>query len=164
MELQRIQGKKFFIVGGAGFIGSHFTDELLFRRQVAGVTLFDNFSSGREWHYEAHLNDTRFRVVRGDVKDLKALKNAMQGHDVVIHLASNPDIARAANEPTIDFDEGTLLTNHVVEAMRCTSAKRILYAWAAEFMAIWARSKRRKTMARFCPLLLTVRASLREKP
>ena len=52
----------------------------------------------------------------------------MAGHDVVIHLASNPDIARAATEPTIDFWQGTALTQSVVEAMRTTSAKRILYA------------------------------------
>ena len=52
----------------------------------------------------------------------------MDGHDVVIHLASNPDIARAASEPTIDFTQGTALTSAVVEAMRTTSAKRILYA------------------------------------
>lgn len=128
MEKNAIQSQKFFIVGGAGFIGSHFTDELLGPRGAAGVTLYDNFSSGREWHYQQHVSDGRFKVVRGDVKDLESLKKAMDGHDVVIHLASNPDIAKAATEPTIDFDEGTLLTNHVVEAMRCTSAKRILYA------------------------------------
>jgi UDP-glucose 4-epimerase len=52
----------------------------------------------------------------------------MDGHDVVIHLASNPDIARAATEPTVDFDQGTALTSSVVEAMRRTSAKRLLYA------------------------------------
>ena len=52
----------------------------------------------------------------------------MDGHDVVIHLASNPDIARAATEPDIDFRQGTALTHNVVEAMRTTSAKRILYA------------------------------------
>ena len=31
----------------------------------------------------------------------------MDGHDMVIHLASNPDIARAVTEPDIDFREGT---------------------------------------------------------
>jgi UDP-glucose 4-epimerase len=62
------------------------------------------------------------------VKDLAALREAMAGHDVVIHLASNPDIARAAVEPDIDFREGTALTQNVVEAMRTTGARRILYA------------------------------------
>jgi UDP-glucose 4-epimerase len=52
----------------------------------------------------------------------------MQGHDTVIHLASNPDIARAVTEPEIDFREGTLLTNNVVEAMRRSGIRSILYA------------------------------------
>ena len=92
------------------------------------VTLYDNFSSGREWHFAHHAGDARLRVVRGNVEDTAALAAAMDGHDVVIHLASNPDIARAAREPTIDFTQGTVLTQSVVEAMRTTSAKRILYA------------------------------------
>ncbi len=117
---------RYFIVGGAGFIGSHFVDRLL-----AGgdeVTVYDNFSSGREWHLEQHAGDERLAIVRGDVKELGALTEAMAGHEVVIHLASNPDIARAATEPAIDFDEGTLLTHHVVEAMRTSATPRILYA------------------------------------
>ena len=120
--------ERYFLVGGAGFIGSHFTDRLLTDPSVAAVTLYDNFSSGREWHYEAHQGDARFRVVRGDVKDLDLLTAAMQGHDVVIHLASNPDIARAATEPDIDFREGTCLTNNVLEAMRRSGTGTILYA------------------------------------
>jgi UDP-glucose 4-epimerase len=123
-----LDGRRFCIVGGAGFIGSHFTDALLARREVAQVTLYDNFSSGREWHYARHTADPRLRVVRGDVEQLDELRRALDGHDVVIHLASNPDIARAATEPSIDFWQGTALTHNVVEAMRTTSAKRILYA------------------------------------
>jgi len=119
---------RFFIVGGAGFIGSHFTDALLARDDVSGVTIFDNLTSGREWHFQPHLKNPRFRFVKGDVKDLDSLKLAMDGSDIVIHLASNPDIARAATEPDIDFREGTYLTERVLEAMRLTSAKRILYA------------------------------------
>ena len=119
---------RFFIVGGAGFIGSHFTDVLLGQADAASVTIYDNLSSGREWHFAKHLPNPKFKFVKGDVKDLDALKRAMDGSDVVIHLASNPDIARAATEPDIDFREGTYLTERVLEAMRLTSAKRILYA------------------------------------
>jgi UDP-glucose 4-epimerase len=120
--------QRYFIVGGAGFIGSHFTDRLLADTSAAAVTLFDNFSSGREWHYQQHCRNPRFRVVRGDVKDVDLLSSAMAGHDVVIHLASNPDIARAATEPDIDFREGTCLTNNVLEAMRRSGTTKILYA------------------------------------
>src|SRR5437016_3950174 len=120
--------QRYFIAGGAGFIGSHFTDHLLADPSVAAVTIYDNFSSGREWHYDHHQGDSRFRVVRGDVKDLDNLTASMRGHDVVIHLASNPDIARAASEPEIDFWEGTFLTNNIVEAMRRSATSTILYA------------------------------------
>ena len=122
------QGQRFLIVGGAGFIGSHITDHLLSVPSTLAVTILDNFSSGRAWHFQEHVSDKRLRVVRTDVKDLGSLRQAMDGHDVVVHLASNPDIARAAIEPEIDFREGTVLTQNVVEAMRTSSAKRILYA------------------------------------
>lgn len=119
---------RYFIAGGAGFIGSHFTDRLLANSSVTAVTLYDNFSSGRSWHYEHHLRDARLRVIKGDVGSLAALAIAMAGHDVVIHLASNPDISRAAKEPEIDFYQGTLLTNNIVEAMRRSGVARLLYA------------------------------------
>lgn len=120
--------RRWLIVGGAGFIGSHFTDRLLDAPETVRVTLYDNFSSGREWHYAHHADDARLRVVRGDVKETGKLRLAMEGHDVVIHLASNPDIARAATDPDIDFREGTELTRNIVEAMRITGVGRILYA------------------------------------
>ncbi len=117
---------RWFIAGGAGFIGSHFTDRLLRRPASTRGHALRNFSSGREWHYAQHAADRRLRVVRGDVKDTdRAAGGAWPSHDVVIHLASNPDIARAATEPDIDFREGTLLTQQVVEAMRVTGAPRI---------------------------------------
>jgi UDP-glucose 4-epimerase len=122
-----MHGERFFVVGGAGFIGSHLTDRLL-DEPYGGVTLFDNFSSGRAWHFERHLGEPRLTVVRGDVKDPRALREAMAGHDVVVHLASNADIARAAAEPEIDFREGTALTQQVLEAMRVTGVRRLLYA------------------------------------
>src|SRR5467141_3235946 len=120
--------QRYFIVGGAGFIGSHFTDRLLSDPAVVAVTLYDNFSSGKPWHYTHHLDDPRLQVLCGDVIDQVRLTAAMEGHDIVIHLASNPDIARAATDPDIDFRQGTCLTNHVLEAMRLSGTKNILYA------------------------------------
>jgi UDP-glucose 4-epimerase len=116
------------IVGGAGFIGAHFVDRLLADPSVELVRVYDNFSSGREWHLSAHEKDPRLEVVKGDVADLDILVDSMVGVETVIHLASNPDIARAATEPAVDFDHGTLLTHHVVEAMRRARVPRILYA------------------------------------
>jgi UDP-glucose 4-epimerase len=121
-------GRRWLVVGGAGFIGGHAVARLLSDPDVERVTVFDNFTSGREEHLARSLSDPRLEIVRGDVQDLPALGVAATGHDAAVHLASNPDIARAATEPSIDFDEGTLLTHHVVEALRRASVERILYA------------------------------------
>jgi UDP-glucose 4-epimerase len=116
------------IVGGAGFVGSHFVDHFLGRESTQRVTIYDNFSSGRPWHYAQHIEDPRLVVTACDVKELDALTQAMVDVDLVIHLASNPDIARAVTEPTVDFDEGTALTNNVVEACRRAGVPRLMYA------------------------------------
>ncbi|HEV7158560.1 MAG TPA: NAD-dependent epimerase/dehydratase family protein [Caulobacteraceae bacterium] len=120
--------ERYFVVGGAGFIGSHFVHRLLSSDAVAGVTVYDNFSSGRDWHLADHDHDPRLAVVAAEIDDTAKLAQAMAGHQVVIHLASNPDIARAATDPEIDFRAGTALTQKVVEAMRKTGVARILYA------------------------------------
>ncbi|HEY9784666.1 MAG TPA: NAD-dependent epimerase/dehydratase family protein [Candidatus Obscuribacterales bacterium] len=119
--------ERILIAGGAGFIGSHFVDRLLACDAVKRVTVFDNFSSGREWHLKHHA-DKRLKIVRGEIAGLDVLSQAMQGHETVIHLASNPDIRRAVAQPSIDFHQGTALTQCIVEAMRVSKARRILYA------------------------------------
>jgi len=119
---------KYFIVGGAGGIGSYFIDVLLKDSNTELITIYDNFSSGREWHYEHNLHDKRLHVIRGSVENNVTLTSTMKNHDVVIHLASNPDISKAVTQPDIDFWQGTALTNYVLEAMRKNGIKRILYA------------------------------------
>ena len=116
------------VVGGAGFIGGHFVDRLLASDGCEQLTVYDNFSSGRAWHLAAHETDARLKVINSDVRDLEHLAAAVDGHDTMIHLASNPDIARAMTDPTVDFDQGTLLTHHVAEAARRGGVEMVLYA------------------------------------
>jgi UDP-glucose 4-epimerase len=138
---------RFFIVGGAGFIGSHLVDALIGRY---GVTVYDNLSSGQLAFISRHRGNPRFSFVRGDCGDLKRLRRAMAGHDAVIHLASNPDIARSLRETDLDLREGTLLTFNVLEAMRLTGAKTILYASGS---GVYGDTGRLPTPEDFGPLL-----------
>jgi UDP-glucose 4-epimerase len=119
---------RWFIIGGAGFIGSHFVDALLQNPKTSKVTIYDNFTSGRQWHYEKHVADTRLNICVGNIENTKQLHDSMKQHDVVIHLASNPDISKAVSQPDIDFWQGTYLTNNVLEAVRTNGISKLLYA------------------------------------
>ncbi len=118
--------KKYFIAGGAGFIGSHLCKKILTDEPQAEVTVYDNFTSGKMWHLE-EIED-KILIVKADIKEKDKLASAVKGADVVYHFASNPDISKAMTQPDIDFWEGTYLTNNILEAMRVSGVKNLIYA------------------------------------
>ena len=117
---------RFFITGGAGFLGSNLVNTIL-DRGLGPVTVFDNFQTGRREHFGERTRSPALTIIDGDVADIVAIAPAVAGHHVVFHLAANSDIARAANDPLVDFDNGTRLTQSLLEAMRTTGVKRILF-------------------------------------
>jgi len=117
---------KYFVTGGAGFIGAHLVNHLI-DNTSSTVTVFDNLSTGRKWAFGDRVDDPRLVIVEADARDQAALVHAITDHEIVYHFAANADIARAATEPAIDFLNGTLLTHNVLEAMRETGVKRILF-------------------------------------
>ena len=117
---------RYFITGGAGFIGSHLVERLLATTD-ATITVFDNFLTGTEKHLETVRDNERLTVIRGDIREPELLTRSIAGHDVVYHFASNADIAQAVVNPDIDFDNGTLLCRNVLEAMRKTGVRRIRF-------------------------------------
>jgi len=122
--MRKLNLTRYFVAGGAGFIGSHMVRRLL-QRPDTHVVVYDNFSSGRVWHLP---ENSRATIVRQDLKNLDRLTEAIAGVDVVFHFASNPDIAKAATQPDIDFWEGTYLTQNLLEAMRLANVRRLIYA------------------------------------
>ena len=118
--------RKVFVTGGAGFIGSHLVNRVLDTTK-ATVTVFDNFSTGRRFHFGERVSDRRLTIIEADAQNQESLIQAIQGHDIVYHFASNSDIAKAQQEPSVDFVNGTLLTHNVLEAMRITGVKRIVF-------------------------------------
>jgi CDP-paratose 2-epimerase len=122
---------KFFITGGAGFIGCNSADHFL--RQGHQVTVFDNLSrvgtpANLEWLYERHGRE-RLNFVRGDIRDYEALTGALTGADVVMHLASQVAVTTSVVNPREDFEINALGTFNVLEAVRNYSpGAAVLYA------------------------------------
>jgi UDP-glucose 4-epimerase len=118
---------RFFVTGGAGFLGSNLVDTIL-QRHLGSVTIFDNFLTGKRDYLRRWLDSPELAIIAGDVGDFGALVDAIRNHDVVCHLAGNSDIARAAADPLVDFDNGTKLTQTLLEAMRTTNVKRVMFS------------------------------------
>ncbi len=121
-------GGSWCVVGGAGFIGSHLVARLLADGRAERIVVLDNLTSGSRELLGASLHDDRVSLIVGDCGDPAVTYSAFDGIDVVVHLASNPDIARAVTEPEIDFDSGTRLSNSVVEAARRRGVGTVVYA------------------------------------
>ena len=118
---------KYFITGGAGFIGSNMADRLLGNNSNE-VTVYDNFCSGQMSYIKHHLKDKRFRLIKGDLLDLPLLKKSIAGHDFVFHFAANPDIAKSMLETDLDLRLGIIATYNVVESMRTNGVKMLAYS------------------------------------
>jgi UDP-glucose 4-epimerase len=117
------------VIGGAGFIGSHVVARLLAGGDAdLRVTVYDSLASGSRDRLPGLGDDDRLELVEADVKDLEALTAAARGADVCFHFAANPDIAAAVTTPDIDFYEGTMLTQNVIEALRVAGVPRLVYA------------------------------------
>lgn len=118
--------KKWFITGGAGFIGSFVVDLLV--SAGARVTVYDNLSSGNFRWVEGHVKKRSIRFYKNDVRNIPYLKNAMKGHDIVWHFAANTDIPTGYKNRRKDLEHDAVATWSVLEAMLKNNMREILFA------------------------------------
>jgi UDP-glucose 4-epimerase len=116
---------RIFVTGGAGFIGSHLVDELV---NMGAVTVYDNFSSGKKQFIEHHLGRDGFQFIQADLLESDSLRKAMEAHDVVFHIAANPEARAGIEDTELDLKQGTIATYNVLEAMRLNGIKKIVFA------------------------------------
>ena len=116
---------KYFVTGGAGFIGSHLVDRLT---KIGKVTVYDNLSSGRKDFVQHHLGSNYFQLIEADLLDFNTLDRAIAEHDVVFHLAANPEARLGAENTKLDLEQETIATYNVLEAMRVNGIKKIVFS------------------------------------
>jgi UDP-glucose 4-epimerase len=113
------------VTGGAGFIGSNLAERLL--EEGVEVVVYDNFSTGRRIFVERLEGSSRASVVEGDILDSARLSEAMQGCDIVFHLAANADVRHGLEHPQLDLHQNTVGTFNVLEAMRTVGIRRVVF-------------------------------------
>jgi UDP-glucose 4-epimerase len=118
--------KKAIVTGGAGFIGSHITEELVKRGYQ--VIIFDNLSTGKLSNIESSLNGKDVEFVKGSIVDLPLLRKVFSGADYVFHEAAIPSVPRSIKNPKKSHNANVTGTLNVLLAARDKGVKKLVYA------------------------------------
>ncbi|MEK7486786.1 MAG: NAD-dependent epimerase/dehydratase family protein [Planctomycetota bacterium] len=123
---------KIFLTGGAGFIGSHLTQELL--QQEHQVVTLDNFNDYyspvmKRNNVEAFLSHPQYKLIEGDILNFDRLKEQLsQGFDVLIHLAARAGVRPSLENPILYEQVNGLGTMHLLECSRLFQIPRFIFA------------------------------------
>jgi UDP-glucose 4-epimerase len=137
------------VTGGAGFIGSHLTEELLKRGHKAIVV--DNFSNGKIENIQHFLDNPSLRLVKEDLKRPKKLGQLVNACDTIFHLAANPEVKLGETDPKTHFEENILATFNLLEAMRKKGKPTTLVFTSTS--TIYGEAKQVPTSEEYAPLM-----------
>jgi dTDP-glucose 4,6-dehydratase len=128
-----LKGKKILVTGAEGFIGSHLTEELM--RQGLEVRAFVLYNSFNSWGWldrSAPQIKRHLEVFAGDIRDPNAVRTAMRGCDVVLHLAALIAIPYSYHSPDTYVDTNVKGTLNVVQAARDLEVSRVVHTSTSE--------------------------------
>lgn len=116
------------VIGGAGFIGSYLSKELL--KVSDKVVVIDNLLRGKVENIKDLQNDPKFKFLIMDVNEVDKLINLLKDEDInyVFHLAANSDIQASALNPSIEFEYTAKSTWSTLFAMREVGVKNLFFA------------------------------------
>lgn len=123
---QKLENKNIVVTGGAGFIGSNLSEELL--QLGVNVTCLDNFSTGRRENIEAIINHPNYTLIEGDIRDLDTCRKACENKDFVLHEAALGSVPRSINDPITSNDVNVGGFLNMLIAARDAGVKRFVYA------------------------------------
>lgn len=123
---EKLRDKNILVTGGAGFIGSNLVEKLL--ELNSNITVLDNFSTGHRHNVQAFVNDERFTLIEGDIRDLDTCKKACQSQDFVLHQAALGSVPRSINDPITSNDVNISGFLNILVAARDSGVKKLVYA------------------------------------
>ena len=113
----------YLVTGGAGFIGSHLTEELV--RRGEQVRVVDSLITGKRQNL-AHIPCVEF--IEGDLADLDVARRAVTGVEYVLHQAAIPSVPRSVLDPITSNRANVEASLNVLVAARDAGVKRVVYA------------------------------------
>lgn len=127
MNLYNLKSKFHILVtGGAGFIGSNLCNALL--QNGNHVTCLDNFATGKRENLAPLLNNPKFKLLEGDIRNLDDCHKACEGVDYILHQAALGSVPRSINDPITSNDVNVSGFLNMLVAARDSKIKRFVYA------------------------------------
>ncbi len=120
------EGKKILVTGGAGFIGSNLTANLL--DLGANVVVLDNLETGKEHNLQPFLSNPKFTFIQGDICAFSDVQRAIQGLDAVSHQAALGSVPRSIEFPHRTHEVNATGFLNVLHAVKEYGVKRFVYA------------------------------------
>jgi dTDP-glucose 4,6-dehydratase len=119
---------RYFITGGAGFIGSNYVEHLFENvSNVTGVTIFDKLTyAANKKNLRKYEHDPRFTMIKGDICNSKQLTESMVNHDFVINFAAESHVDKSIKSPSSFIDTNFVGTFNVLEASLANSIKTVI--------------------------------------
>lgn len=118
------------ITGGAGFIGSHLSEELLSRGQV--VSALDDLSTGSPSNVEHLLDVAGFNLHQGTILDWDELSSLMKRADIIYHLAAAVGVRYVLDHPVSTLETNTRGTENVLRLANQLGNKKVIIASSSE--------------------------------
>ncbi len=132
--MNELQAKRILITGGSGLIGSHIADQLV-RDSNPEIIIFDNFVRGRRDNLGWAMANGNVKIVEGDIRDPKHLREVMNGIDLIFHMAALR-ITQCAEEPRLALEVLADGTFNVLEAAVANNVKKIVAASSASIYGL----------------------------
>ncbi len=128
-----LKGKKVLVTGADGFIGSHLVEELL--EQGCKVRAFVFYNSFGNWGWLDTIGDeklSQIEIFAGDIRDPNGVRKAMQGIDIVFHLAALIAIPFSYHSPDSYVDTNVKGTLNVLQSARDLGTERVIVTSTSE--------------------------------
>ena len=113
-----MKGKRIFLTGGSGFIGTHLVELL---KDTYDITVFD-----------IRPPSSNVNFVEGDIGDIQKITDAMSDHDIVIHLAASVGVKATEEEPIKTLNTNLLGTKNLLDACSQNNIKKIIFSSSSE--------------------------------
>jgi nucleoside-diphosphate-sugar epimerase len=132
----------YLVTGGAGFIGSHLTEELV--RRGHQVRVVDNLMTGKRRNLD-HILGVEF--LEGDLADMSICERAVQGVEFVLHQAAIPSVPRSVKDPVSSNRANIDASLNILVAARDAGVKRLVYAGSSSAYGNTPTLPKREDMA-----------------